>query len=197
MHAIKQLALLAAVSLCAAAPHFVAAQTKAPPREPEVLFVQSANGVAFKDGVLSLKDVSPTTIFFADRPERAIGHVRNDMFLKLWTEGKNSFKADPPNASLSFFDRTGGRPALAVVELSNPRADGKNPGLRCANCGGHYPDTGRRGHTIHRRHGCTLRSHGRSSAYGLSLLGAESVQGTVAFAGRGGSDKPGRGNDSN
>jgi hypothetical protein len=126
MHAIKQLALLAAVSLCAAAPHSVAAQTKAPPRVPEVLFVQSANGVAFKDGVLSLKDVSPTTIFFADRPERAAGHVRNDMFLKLWTEGKNSFKADPPNASLSFFDRTGGRPALAVVELSNPRADGKN-----------------------------------------------------------------------
>jgi len=70
MHAIKQLALVAAVAVCAAAPHFVAAQTKAPPRGP--LFVQSANGVAFKDGVLSLKDVSPTTIFFADRPERAI-----------------------------------------------------------------------------------------------------------------------------
>ena len=123
MRAMKTLAALVAASLCAAAPNFVAAQTKAP---PEVLFVQSANGVAFKGGVLTLKDVSPTTVFFTDRPERAVGHVRNDKFLSSWSEGKNSFKADPPNATLSFFDGTGGRPALAVVVISNPRADGKN-----------------------------------------------------------------------
>jgi hypothetical protein len=125
MHGMKTLALLAAALLCAAAPN-LAAQTKAPPKAPEVLFVQSANGITFKDGVLTLKDVSPTTVFFTDRPARAVGHVRNDMFLSSWTEGKNSFKADPPNASLSLFDGTGGRPALAVVVLSNPRADGKN-----------------------------------------------------------------------
>ena len=126
MHAMKTLALLGAASLCVAAANFGAAQTKAPPRAPEVLFVQTANGMAFKDGVLTLKDVSPTTVFFTDRPKRAAGHVRNDMFLRLWSEGKNSFKADPPNANLSFFDGAGGRPALAVVVLSNPRADGKD-----------------------------------------------------------------------
>jgi hypothetical protein len=126
MRAMKTMALLVAASLCAAAANFVAAQTKAQPRAPEVLFAQSANGLAFKDGVLTLKDVSPTTVFFTDRPERAAGHVRNDRFLSSWTEGKNSFKANPPNASLSFFDGQGGRPALAVVVLSNPRADGKN-----------------------------------------------------------------------
>ena len=48
------------------------------------------------------------------------------MFLKTWNDGKNSFKADPPNAALSFFDGMGGRPALAVMVLSTPRADGKN-----------------------------------------------------------------------
>ena len=118
----KTLALLMAASLCAAAPLAVAAQTKA----PEVLFVQSANGIVFKDGVLTLKDISPTTVFFTDRPQRAAGHVRNDMFLKAWNDGKNSFKVDPPNAALSFFDGMGGRPALAVMVLSTPRADGKN-----------------------------------------------------------------------
>ena len=120
MRDMKTLALLAAVFLCAAAPDFVTAQTKAPPGASEVLFAQSANGVAFKDGVLTLKDVSPTTVFFTDRPEREAGHVRNDRFLSSWTEGKNSFKANPPNASLSFFDAQGGRPALAVVMLSEP-----------------------------------------------------------------------------
>jgi hypothetical protein len=122
MPARKTLALLMTASLGAAVPVSVAAQTKA----PEVLFVQSANGIAFKDGVLTLKDSAPTTVFFTDRPKRAAGHVRNDKFLSSWNEGKNSFKADPPNASLSFFDEKGGRPALAVVVLSNPRSDGKN-----------------------------------------------------------------------
>jgi|SoiMetStandDraft_2_1073263.scaffolds.fasta_scaffold236201_1 hypothetical protein len=124
--ALRKPALLAAACLCAAAPDFAAAQTQSPPRAAEVLFVQSASGVAFVDGVLTLKDVSPTTVFFTDRPERAAGHVRNDRFLGSWTEGKNSFKANPPNASLSFFDAQGGRPALAVVVLSNPRTDGRN-----------------------------------------------------------------------
>ena len=63
----KTLALLMAASLCAAAPLAVVAQTKA----PEVLFVQSASGIAFKDGVLTLKDISPTTVFFQiDRSAR-------------------------------------------------------------------------------------------------------------------------------
>src|SRR5262245_31099417 len=126
MRAMKTLALLAAASLCAAAANFVAAQTKAPPRASEVLFAQSANGLAYKDGVLTLKDVSPTTVFFTDRPERAAGHGRNDRCLSSWTEGKDGFKANPTNAPLSVVDAQGGRPALAVVVLSTPHADGKN-----------------------------------------------------------------------
>ena len=63
--------------------------------------------------------------FFSERPERIVGHVRNDLFLKQWTEGKNSFKNDPPNAALSIFSDKS-RPAGAVVVLSNPRLDGKN-----------------------------------------------------------------------
>jgi hypothetical protein len=38
-------------------------------------FMQSANGVKFKEGTMTLKDVSPSTIFFADRPERMAGYI--------------------------------------------------------------------------------------------------------------------------
>jgi hypothetical protein len=54
-----------------------------------------------------------------------VGHVRNDLFLKKWTEGSNSFKSDPPNAVLSIFsDQT--PPKGAVVVLNNPRLEGNN-----------------------------------------------------------------------
>jgi len=110
-----------AVLLYLPAPSTAAAESKT----PEILFVQTAGSVAFKDGVLTLKDVAPATTFFSDRPERITGHVRNDLFLKLWNEGKNSFKSDPPNASLSVFNSKG-RPTQTVVVLSNPRVEGKN-----------------------------------------------------------------------
>src|SRR5262245_5722968 len=113
--------LLVAASLALALAVAAAGQSK----DPQVQFVQTASGVTFKDGVLTLKDAAPTTVFFSDRPERLAGHIRNDLFTKLWSEGRNSFKSDPPNAALSVFDPQG-QPTQAVVMLSNPRLDGKN-----------------------------------------------------------------------
>ena len=121
----KTMGLLAAASLLVAVADLAAAQTKAPAKSPQVLFVQTAKNVAFKDGVLTLKDVSPVTSFFSDRPERIVGHVRNDLFLKQWSEGENSFKSDPPNAILSVFNE-GARPSGAILVLTNPRTDGSN-----------------------------------------------------------------------
>lgn len=121
MHVTKTLTLLIAASACAAAVDLATAQTKA----PQFLFVQTAKNVTFKDGVLTLQDVSPVTAFFSERPERIVGHVRNDLFLKDWSEGKNSFKNDPPNAVLSVFSDKA-RPTGAVVVLSNPRLAGNN-----------------------------------------------------------------------
>jgi hypothetical protein len=68
--------------------------------KPQFLFVQSAKSMKFSGGVLTLQGVSPMTVFFSDRPKRIVGHVRNDLFVNLWSEGKNSFKKDPPNAAL-------------------------------------------------------------------------------------------------
>ena len=98
-------ALLAAAFLSAPPQPPAAAQTKAPAKAPEFLFVQTAKDIAYKDGVLTLQDVSPVTVFFSDRPQRIVGHVRNDLFLKKWAEGSNSFKSDPPNAVLSVLNR--------------------------------------------------------------------------------------------
>src|SRR5262245_2195753 len=95
--------LLLAASLLLPLPSQTTAQSKA----PQVQFVQSATSVAYKDGTLTLKDAAPVTVFFSDRPEQLTGHVRNDAFAKLWSEGKNSFKSDPPNAALSVLNPQG------------------------------------------------------------------------------------------
>jgi hypothetical protein len=90
----------------------------------EVLFVQSARDVVFDAGTMTLKNVSPTTLFFSDRPERIAGHYANEEYLKIWTEGRDSFLKDPPNAVVSVFDRPGHDPSDVVVTLSKPRIQG-------------------------------------------------------------------------
>jgi hypothetical protein len=116
---------LAALLLAYAAP-FAIAESKTPAgKAPEVQFVQVAKTVTFKDGVLTLGDASPMTIFFSDRPQRLTGQLRNDLFAKLWNEGKNGFKDDPPNAALTVFNPVGA-PKQAIVVLTNPRLDGKS-----------------------------------------------------------------------
>ena len=136
MHVMKTMALLAVASGFAAV-NLATAQTKA----PQFMFVQTAKNVTFKDGVLTLQDVSPVTAFFSERPERIVGHVGNDLFLRNWSEGKNSFKNDPPNAVLSVFSDKA-RPTGAVVVLSNPRLAGNDIHYDARTLKGDLPATG-------------------------------------------------------
>jgi hypothetical protein len=92
MQAIKTLALLAAASLCAAGVDLAAAQTKAPPKTSEFLFVQTAKNVAFKDGVLTLQDVSPVTAFFSDRPQRIVGPGSQRSLFEAVGRGQEQFQ---------------------------------------------------------------------------------------------------------
>jgi len=117
--------VLAAALLFAPPLPAVTAESNTAAKAPEFLFVQTAKDIAYKDGVLTLQDVSPVTVFFSDRPKRIVGHVRNDLFLKKWTEGSNSFKSDPPNAVLSILNDNA-PPSSAVVVLNNPRMNGGN-----------------------------------------------------------------------
>ena len=92
--------------------------------EEIVFFVQSAKSVQFDAGtrILILKDVSPTMIWFTDRPQHLAGHEMVQDFVGTWDKGKDSFAANPPNATLSIFQ--GDHVLDAVVVLSDPRLKG-------------------------------------------------------------------------
>ena len=87
-----------------------------------LLFVQNAQGATLDNGKLTLKGISPTTIYFSDRPERLAGHMATKEFVPFWSEGKDSFLSDPPNATLSAF--SDGTVNDFVVELRNPQLNG-------------------------------------------------------------------------
>jgi hypothetical protein len=88
----------------------------------EFLFVQNAKDVSFKNGIMTLHGVNPVTVCFADRPERIAGHMPTTKIVPMWSEGKNSFTADPPNATLSIF--SGDTVSNVVLVLRNPHVSG-------------------------------------------------------------------------
>jgi len=90
----------------------------------QLLFVQAARGVSFTGGQLTLRGVSPTTVFFSDRPKRIAGHVLTRRFLADWGKGVDSFAQDPPNATLSVLGS--GSVTDSVLELSNPSLHGED-----------------------------------------------------------------------
>jgi hypothetical protein len=89
--------------------------------EVNMLFVQSAHGAELANGKLRLKSVNPSTLFFSDRPDRITGHESTADFVANWSEGEDSFKSNPPNATLSIL--TGPEPQEIVVVLTAPRLD--------------------------------------------------------------------------
>jgi hypothetical protein len=87
----------------------------------ESMFVQTAQGIQSTDGTLTLRGVTPSTLYFSDRPQRVVGHMTTDQFVDLWGAGDNSFEADPPNAVLSFLEAGGDVPDDAVIVIKEPR----------------------------------------------------------------------------
>ena len=92
--------------------------------EIEAMFVQTAPEAAVEGSVLTLHDVSRSTLYFSDRPERVVGHVTSDMFIDLWDEGENSFSENPPNAVLAFLEPGDDVPEDVVTVIRNPRMEG-------------------------------------------------------------------------
>jgi hypothetical protein len=92
--------------------------------QANLLFVQTAQKIDYKDGVMTLHDVPSQTIFFTDRPNRVVGNLPTNAFVAKWTtdKGPNGFASNPPNAAVTVFQPDGIR--TAVVELRNPRLDG-------------------------------------------------------------------------
>lgn len=102
----------------------VAAEEKS--KTADFLFVQSASGMTFDKAAskLTLTGVSPVTVFFADRPERIAGNMKTASFIPFWSEGKDSFKSDPPNADISLLED--GKLTQIVAVLEDPVLSGSD-----------------------------------------------------------------------
>ena len=87
-------------------------------KEIEALYAQSAQGMAYDDGLLTLQGIAPSTIIFSDRPDRVTGHQPTQEFYDSWDEGDDSFADNSPNAVLSIF--TEDEIHDVVVVLSEP-----------------------------------------------------------------------------
>jgi hypothetical protein len=90
----------------------------------EALFVQTAASMTSDRGAITLHGLSPSTLYFADRPQRDVGHMMSRQFVANWKEGDNSFAENPPNAVLSFAEPGDRLPEDAVVVIQDPRMDG-------------------------------------------------------------------------
>ena len=87
------------------------------------MFVQTANAITSDGTTLTLKEVTPSTLYFSDRPKRIVGHLTTVDFVDLWAEGDNSFEEDPPNAVLAFLEPGDEAPEDAVVVIQQPRLE--------------------------------------------------------------------------
>lgn len=87
----------------------------------EALFVQTAAKMTSDKGTINLRGLSPSTLYFADRPGREVGHLSSRQFVANWAEGENSFAENPPNAVLSFAEPGDRPPQDAVVVIRDPR----------------------------------------------------------------------------
>ncbi len=92
--------------------------------EPRYLFVLSVTSGSLKGDTLTLNGV-PNVIYFSDRTARNAGHMSLSNFVEMWDKGVDSFKADPPNATLSVLMKNGEK----NVEVELLSAEHKNGSL--------------------------------------------------------------------
>ena len=90
----------------------------------EALFVQSAHGLTTNNGSVTFHGLAHATLFFADRPQRVVGHLTSRKFVDQWGEGEDSFADDPPNAVLSFLEDGDAVPEEVTMTISAPQLDG-------------------------------------------------------------------------
>ena len=50
----------------------------------EALFVQTAASMTSDRGTITLHGLSPSTLYFADRPQREVGHMMSSHFVANW-----------------------------------------------------------------------------------------------------------------
>jgi hypothetical protein len=63
-------------------------------------------------------------VIFSDRPDRIAGNRRTVAFVPFWSQGRDSFLSDPPNADLWIVE--GGERRQVVAVLRNPVLEGSS-----------------------------------------------------------------------
>ena len=99
-------------------------QTEPQVENIEALFVQSAHGLTTNNGSVTFHGLAHSTLFFADRPQRIVGHLSSRKFVEEWGEGEDSFAEDPPNAVVSFLADGDEVPEEVTMTISDPILDG-------------------------------------------------------------------------
>jgi len=87
----------------------------------EAMFVQCAHGMTTSDSTVTLQRQAHSTLFFADRPQRVVGHMHTKNFVRDWGEGENNFAEDPPNAVLSFLSEGDTVPEEVTMVIRDPQ----------------------------------------------------------------------------
>ena len=84
---------------------------------PKFLYTLSASSGKMEGDRVILENV-PLVVYFSDRPARISGQLSIQVFAQGWDQGSDSFRADPPNATLSILTDDGVQ--NAVIEISEP-----------------------------------------------------------------------------
>src|SRR2546429_8322648 len=90
----------------------------------EALVVQSAHGLTTSKCSVTFHGLAHSTLFFADRPQRVVGHLTSRKFVDQWGEGEDSFAEDPPNAVISFLEDGDAVPEEVTMTISDPQLEG-------------------------------------------------------------------------
>jgi hypothetical protein len=105
-----------------------AVTTTAAADAPQLMFVQNADDfkLDLAKSTFRLVKVNQQTMYFSDRPQRIVGHIKMADYLKEWTTkaGKDNFGADPPNATLSVYEPGKPENTIVVVTVTHPVVDG-------------------------------------------------------------------------
>ena len=82
----------------------------------EWLFVHTAEEAQVINATTIVMPVTRDVFAFTDRPYRKHGYMTGEQFVSLWADsGSNSFKADPPNAVLTWVDGEDVKEAELVI----------------------------------------------------------------------------------
>ena len=93
----------------------------------EWLFVHTAETAEMTSATTLVMPVTRDIFAFTDRPNRQHGYMKAHHFVTLWDEGEgDTFKADPPNAVLTWVD--GGEMKEAEVLITDAKVVGDGYG---------------------------------------------------------------------